>query len=101
MNRHCINGDTKALKGFRYNPAMRKGLLLYNPAAGRYPVNRFVRGIIRPLKAAGWQMDIAETLSGTHGKQAAHQAANEGYEAVFAIGGDGTVGQVAAGLMDT
>lgn len=80
---------------------MRKGLLLYNPVAGRYPVARFVPGILRPLKSAGWQMDIAETLSGTHGTQAAHQAAIEGYDAVFAIGGDGTVGQVAAGLMDT
>jgi hypothetical protein len=24
-------------------PAMRKGLLLYNPAAGRFPVRRYVR----------------------------------------------------------
>jgi len=80
---------------------MHKGLLLYNPAAGRYPVAHFVRGAIQPLKAAGWQMEIAETLNGTHGTQAAHQAAIEGYDAVFAIGGDGTVGQVAAGLLDT
>ncbi len=80
---------------------MRKGLLLYNPAAGRYPVARFVRSILRPLKAADWQMDVAETLSGTHGRQAAYQASCEGYDAVFAIGGDGTVGQVASGLMET
>jgi len=80
---------------------MRKGLLLYNPAAGRYPVKRFVRGIIRPLKAAGWKMEIAETLSGTHAIQTAHQAASEKYDAVFAIGGDGTVGQVASGLVNT
>ena len=80
---------------------MRRGLLLYNPAAGRFPVRRFVRGIIRPLQAAGWQMDVAETLSGTHATYAAHQAAQEGYDAVFAIGGDGTAGQVASGLMDT
>ena len=70
---------------------MRKGLLLYNPAAGRYPVRRFVHGIIHPLKAAGWSMEIAETLSGTHATQTAHQAAAEKYDAVSAIGGDGTV----------
>lgn len=80
---------------------MRKGLLLYNPAAGRYPVRRFVRGIIHPLKTAGWSVDIAETLSGTHATQTAHQAAQEKYDAVFAIGGDGTVGQVASGLVNT
>jgi diacylglycerol kinase (ATP) len=82
-------------------PAMRKGLLLYNPTAGRYPVGRFVRGIMKPLHAAGWSVDIAETLSGTHATQTAHQAAAEKYDAVFAIGGDGTVGQVASGLMNT
>jgi YegS/Rv2252/BmrU family lipid kinase len=80
---------------------MRRGLLLFNPAAGRIPVDRFVRGIIRALTAAGWRMDSAGTLSGTHATHAARQAASEGYDAVFAIGGDGTMGQVAAGLMDT
>ncbi len=80
---------------------MRKGLLLYNPAAGRYPVRRFVRGIIHPLKEAGWSIEIAETLSGTHATQTAHQAAAEKYDAVFAIGGDGTMGQVASGLLDS
>jgi diacylglycerol kinase (ATP) len=80
---------------------MRRGLLLYNPAAGRYAVHRFVPGIIHPLEASGWQMDVTETLSGAHATYAAHQAAVQGYAAVFAIGGDGTVGQVAGGLMDT
>ncbi|HMU95122.1 MAG TPA: diacylglycerol kinase family protein, partial [Anaerolineales bacterium] len=80
---------------------MRKGLLLYNPAAGRYPVRRYVRGIMHPLKEAGWSIEIAETLSGTHATQTAHQAAAEKYDAVFAIGGDGTVGQVASGLLDS
>ncbi|MCL5611105.1 MAG: diacylglycerol kinase family lipid kinase [Chloroflexi bacterium] len=80
---------------------MRRGLLLYNPAAGRVPVRPFVRGIIRPLNAAGWQVEVAETLSGSHATQVAHQAAAEKYDAVFAIGGDGTVGQVASGLIHT
>jgi len=85
----------------RYNPPMRKGLLLYNPAAGQYSVKRFVRGIINPLKAAGWSVEIAETLNGTHATQTAHQAAREKYDAVFAIGGDGTINHVASGLVDS
>lgn len=80
---------------------MRKGLLLYNPAAGRFPVQPYVRGLLRPLRLAGWQMDVGETLSGSHTIQAARQAAVQNYEAVFAIGGDGTVGQVASGLIDS
>jgi diacylglycerol kinase family enzyme len=80
---------------------MRKGLLLYNPAAGRFPVRQFVHRIIHPLKTSGWNIEVAETLSGTHAMQTAHQAASEKYDAVFAIGGDGTVGQVASGLLDS
>jgi len=80
---------------------MRRGLLLYNPAAGRYSVKRHIRGIIAPLKEAGWQIEIAETLNGTHATQTAHLAAQESYDAVFAIGGDGTVGQAASGLIQT
>ena len=80
---------------------MRKGLLLYNPAAGRVPVRPFVRGIIHPLTSSGWQIDVAETLSGRHATLVACQAAVEKYEAVFAIGGDGTVGQVASGLINS
>jgi YegS/Rv2252/BmrU family lipid kinase len=80
---------------------MRKGLLLFNPAAGRLPVHRFLRGTLRVLTNAGWKMDSAGTLNATHATQAARQAAEEGYDAVFAIGGDGTFGQVAAGLIDT
>lgn len=80
---------------------MRRGLLLYNPAAGRIPVRPFVRGLVRPLKNAGWQVDVVETLSGRHATRVAAQAASEDYDAVFAIGGDGTVGQVAGGLLNT
>ena len=80
---------------------MRNGLLLYNPAAGRVPVRSFVRGILRPLRAAGWRVEIAETLSGSHATQVARHAAAEKFDAVFAIGGDGTVGQIASGLMNS
>lgn len=78
---------------------MRRGLLLYNPAAGRLSARHFVRGLVRFLYSTGWQVDVAETLSASHATQTARQAAREKYDAVFAIGGDGTVGQVTAGLL--
>ncbi len=80
---------------------MRKGLLLYNPAAGRLPVKRFVPTAMRPLRVAGWQLEVAETLSASHATGVARQAASEKYDAVFVIGGDGTLGQVANGLINT
>lgn len=80
---------------------MRKGLLLYNPAAGRVPVKSFVPTVIAPLEAAGWQVELAETLSGSHATSVARTAAAEKWDAVFAIGGDGTIGHVANGLMNS
>lgn len=78
---------------------MRRGLLLYNPAAGRLSGHPFLRGIRRVLHAAGWQIDVAEILNASHATLAAQQAARENYEAAFVIGGDGTIGQVTAGLI--
>ncbi len=80
---------------------MRRGLFLYNPAAGRLSARSFLLGPVKVLHAAGWRVDVAVTLNGTHATQAARQAAQEKYEAVFAIGGDGTIGQVAGGLVDS
>lgn len=80
---------------------MRRALLLYNPAAGRFPIKTFVPGVLGPLQAAGWSVDVVETLSSSHATSLARQAAAENFHAVFAVGGDGTVGQVANGLVNT
>ncbi|RME91232.1 MAG: diacylglycerol kinase family lipid kinase [Anaerolineae bacterium] len=78
---------------------MRKALLLYNPAAGRVPVRPFIQVADRALTRAGWTVEVVESESGEHTTHLAQRAAEDGYAAVFAAGGDGTVGQVAAGLV--
>jgi len=78
---------------------MRRGLLLYNPAAGRLSVRPYLGRVLRFLRAAGWKMEVDVTLNGRHAVQAARQAAAEKFEAVFAVGGDGTMGQVTSGLL--
>ena len=74
-------------------------MVMYNPAAGRFPVKSFLRSVEKELTRSGWQADIAPTQSGPHTVQLGEQAAGQGYDAAFAIGGDGTVGQVASGLL--
>jgi YegS/Rv2252/BmrU family lipid kinase len=80
---------------------MRSAIIVYNPAAGRYSVRPFVKSAVRELESAGWRMDSAETQSGAHTIQLAQQAAAEKKDAVFAIGGDGTIGNVVNGLIDS
>ena len=78
---------------------MRKALVIYNPTAGRFPVKPFLKAIETELVKADWKVEIVATRSGEHAVQLGQQAAAEAYEAAFAVGGDGTVGQVASGLV--
>ena len=75
-----------------------KALVLYNPAAGRIPVAPFVHNAVKALTRLGWQVDLESTLSGAQATERAKQAAGQ-VDVVFAVGGDGTVGQVASGLV--
>jgi diacylglycerol kinase (ATP) len=80
---------------------MADTLLIYNPAAGRISVRPFIGAVIRTLNDHGWRVEVAESLNGRHTTQLARMAAQEKFQAVFAIGGDGTAGQAAAGLVDS
>ncbi len=83
------------------NHSMRRALLLYNPVAGRFPVKPFLRSVTKTLANSGWQTEVLATQSGQHATESARQAALEKFDAVFASGGDGTIGQAAAGLVGT
>jgi diacylglycerol kinase (ATP) len=78
---------------------MADTLLIYNPAAGRFPVRPFISNVIRTLNDCGWRGEVAESVNGRHTTQLARMAAGENFRAVFVIGGDGTVGQAASGLI--
>jgi YegS/Rv2252/BmrU family lipid kinase len=82
-----------------YNKGVADALLIYNPAAGRISVRPFIGGVIRTLNEVGWRVEVAESVNGRHTTQLARMAAAENFRAVFAIGGDGTAGQAASGLL--
>ena len=78
---------------------MRSAIIVYNPAAGRFSVKPFLKPAIKELESNGWKVDAVETQSGDHTIAVAKQAAAEKKEAVFAVGGDGTIGNVVNGLI--
>ena len=80
---------------------MRSAVIIYNPAAGRFSVKPFIKSVVKTLASAGWKADAAETQSGEHTIQLAKQASVEKRDAVFAVGGDGTIGNVVNGLIDS
>jgi YegS/Rv2252/BmrU family lipid kinase len=78
---------------------MRSAVIIYNPAAGRFSVSPFIPSTVKELQSAGWRVQAAATQSGAHTIELARQAAAEKVEAVFAVGGDGTIGNVVNGLI--
>jgi YegS/Rv2252/BmrU family lipid kinase len=77
---------------------MRTAVIIYNPTAGRFSVRPFIKGVVHELESAGWKADAVETKSGEHSIELAKQAAVEKKDAVFAVGGDGTIGNIVNGL---
>jgi diacylglycerol kinase (ATP) len=76
-------------------------MFLYNPTAGRIPVRSFVTGAARALRRTGWRVEARAPRDAEHATALARRAAREGFNVVFAVGGDGTIRRIAAGLVGT
>jgi len=73
--------------------------VICNPAAGRGRARRIEPQVTRAFRAQGWAVDLAETAGPLDGTRLAAEAAARGVERVIALGGDGTVHEVANGLL--
>ncbi len=73
-------------------------VIIFNPVAGRRRGNLLWR-VLDVLVANGVRLDLAETLHAGHAEALAREAALRGEQMVVAAGGDGTIAEVANGLM--
>ncbi|MGH7521258.1 MAG: diacylglycerol/lipid kinase family protein [Gemmatimonadales bacterium] len=73
--------------------------VIVNPAAGRGAARRAEPVVARAFRAQGWSVDVSRTEGPGHGRELAAQAASQGARHVVAVGGDGTVHDVANGLL--
>jgi diacylglycerol kinase (ATP) len=82
---------------------MRRVALIYNPASGQYSARRkaAVQQVLDVLRAAG--IEAEAFITDTPGSATIHagQAVRDGYDAVLACGGDGTVHEVLQSLVGT
>ncbi|WP_051203379.1 diacylglycerol/lipid kinase family protein [Hugenholtzia roseola] len=80
----------------------KKYLFLLNPKSGTARKEPLITALHERLRfESDLRYEICYTTYAGEGRKLAAQAAQEGYFAVVAIGGDGTVNEVAASLLDS
>ncbi len=75
--------------------------LIFNPSSGQVGVRREVKEVISFLEKHGWGVGLSETTEPLEATLLTRRAVEKGVEAVIAAGGDGTVNEVANGLVNT
>lgn len=74
-------------------------LLLVNATASSVTARK--RVMIRKLLAGQHEVEVAETSRRGHATRLAHAAANDGFDVVVVLAGDGTLNEAADGLLHT
>jgi len=73
--------------------------VILNPYANRWKAQQRNNELESALDAAGFTYDLAPTEAPQHGIELAKTAVSEGFDAVIAAGGDGTINEVINGLL--
>lgn len=75
--------------------------MIYNPNAGRFPSRILAERAANVLRANGWNIHLIRTDNAEHVTRLARKAAVDGKDALFVVGGDGTINMAVRGLMGT
>ncbi|MBN1369057.1 MAG: diacylglycerol kinase family lipid kinase [Dehalococcoidaceae bacterium] len=78
-----------------------KAEIIYNPSSGQVVVRHELKEVVALLTHQGWCVTLRETSGALEATHLARQAVERGAGVVIAAGGDGTVNEVANGLVDT
>ena len=90
-------GTVRPVNG-KSDGTLRRATVLVNPAARRVTERFDAMGVIRYLAQHGIEADLVIPRSPEAATKAAREAAEHGADALFAIGGDGTLRDCAEGL---
>ena len=78
---------------------MPDALLVFNPAAGRFPSRMLIERAADVLSAKGWNTRLERTNGGPQITQLAKDAVAQNMEGFFIAGGDGSINFAVAGLV--
>lgn len=78
-----------------------RALIVHNPSAGVLHHNSPLARAVNALHAHGWTLEQRATNAAGDATRYARAAAEAGYDAVLAVGGDGTLNEVLNGVLDS
>jgi diacylglycerol kinase (ATP) len=78
---------------------MKRGVLIYNPTAGQRDRAATMRALIERMRSAGLELENAPTSGPGHATEIVRRALPSHPDVIAACGGDGTVSEVACGLV--
>jgi diacylglycerol kinase (ATP) len=78
---------------------MKRGLLVYNPTAGQRDRREVMSALISRMRGEGFDLVNAPTEGAGHATELVRAFLDKGAEIVAACGGDGTISEVASGLV--
>jgi len=73
--------------------------VIYNPSGGQVVVRHELDNVLGFLNRYGWSVTLQETSKPLEATELARHAVNRGARVVIAAGGDGTVNEVANGVL--
>ena len=76
-------------------------VVIANPVAGRGRAVAAARAAVTLIEKQGVEVVLQETTAPGHGRELARAAARAGADCVLAVGGDGTLNEIAGGLAHT
>jgi diacylglycerol kinase (ATP) len=72
--------------------------LIVNPTSGPWDVRRELAAVLNHLEGHGWRTTLHQTTRPGEATDLAREAAEQELDAVFAVGGDGTINEIINGL---
>ena len=76
-----------------------RATLIFNPLAGGRDATHVIGDVAAFWRNLGWEVEVRASKRAGHARELARAAAEAGHRLVVAAGGDGTIGEVAGGLV--
>lgn len=80
---------------------MNRIAFIVNPTSGTSDKNKIIDLIPRVFGGKEWQVEVLKTEYAGHAETLAREASSKGTDVLVAVGGDGTVNEVARGIVHT